>query len=207
MSGISFDTFDAEDVGGFDSVQPGSYHCQVVKVVPEDDKGKLAVSFEVLRGTTPGQSGKVHIERFSADLKAGKSGVAISQKKRAAIAFATKVVTIEQAKLAKAEGREIIPDWESMNGRQVCLNLVKSEDGKYTNLNWDEVWAPEDKKAQHVPLHQGMLTHAGIILPADRSIDGVTAHTSKGAAKPAGNGAAAASPAAADAGSILKGVV
>jgi hypothetical protein len=195
-SGISFDQFEPEDVGGFDSVQPGSYHCQIAKVVPEDEKGKLVVSFEILRGTTPGQVTKVHTERFGNELKK------VPQKKRAALALATKIVTMEQAKAAKAAGQELIPDWVTMTGRQVCLNLVRSEDGKYTNLNWDEVWAPDDKKAYHVPLNRGMLDYGKITLPPDRPLDGIQVglpSKQKTEEKPAATDA--------DAASLLSGVV
>ena len=201
MSGISFEEFDPESVGGFDKVAAGSYHCQIVKVEPEDGKGKLAVAFEVLRGTTPGQVGKVHTERFSADLKK------VAQKKRAALALATGIITMESAKQAKAEGRELVPEWEAMKGRQVCLNLVESEDGKYTNLNWDEVWAPGDKKAFHVPLHAGMISHGKIALPADRPIDGIKAESKPATAAPKQETKPAESATAADTGSLLQGVV
>ena len=196
--GITFDEFDPEDVGGFDSVQPGSYHCQIVKVVPEDDKGKLAVGFEILRGTVQGQAGKVHTERFGAELKK------VPQKKHAALALATKIITIDQAKAAKAAGTELVPDWPAMEGRQVCLNLVKSEDGKYTNLNWDEVWGPEDKKAQHVPLNAGMLKAGGIKLPVDRPIDGVVGAPAKSSSAPKESKPAATD---ADAAGLLTGVL
>lgn len=172
MSGISFDEFDPENVGGFDRVAAGAYHAQVVKIDPDGGKGgAMLVDFEIMAGTDPSQIGKVHQERFSADLKK------MPQKKRAALAFATGIVTVEEAKAAKAEKREIIPDWSKAEGKQVCLVLAESENGgkTYINLNYDEIWSPTDKKAYHVPLNPGMLARAGIKLPEDRPVGGVKA--------------------------------
>lgn len=167
-SGISFDEFDPESVGGSDKVAAGSYHMQVVAVDPEGGKkGAMVVDFEVLAGTTPNQGGKVHQERFSTDLKK------IFQKKRAAFALATGVITMEMAKQAKAEKRDLVPDWSAAEGKQVCMNIIESDDGKYTNMNWDEIWHPANKKANHVPLNAAMLKREGIVLPADRPIGGV----------------------------------
>lgn len=183
MSGFNCDDFDPEAVGGFDRVQAGSYHAQVVAVDPDGGKaGAMLVDFEILRGTTSAQEGKVHQEKFADDMKK------TFQKKKAALAHATLIVTMEMMKAAKASKETINPDWSAMVGKQVCLNLVENESKgqMYTNLNWDEIWHPTDKKAQHVPLHAAMLTRAGIKLPEGRPIDGVKAAA---ASAPAGGGA------------------
>lgn len=203
-TGISFDEFDPESVGGIDKVAAGSYHLQVVAVDPEGGKkGAMVVDFEVLGGTTPNQEGKVHQERFGTDLKK------IIQKKRAAFAIATGIITMEMAKQAKAEKRDLEPNWEDAVGKQVCMNIVESEDGKYTNMNWDEIWHPADKKANHVPLNPGMIKRAGITLPADRPIGGTpkAAAVSSSQSSPASGSAAksVAPPASVD--NLLAGVV
>jgi hypothetical protein len=206
MSGFNCDDFDPEALGGFDRVLPGSVHAQVVAVDPDGGKGgAMLVDFEILRGTTPGQEGKVHQEKFADDMKK------VFQKKRAALAHATGIVTMEMMKAAKAAKEMITPDWMAMLGKQVCMNLVESESDKgqkFTNLNWDEIWHPTDKKAQHVPLNAGMLKRAGIQLAADRPIDGVKQAAATAPAKTATTGEATASkPAPATADDLLAGVV
>ncbi len=203
MSGFNCDDFDPESLGGFDRVQPGAYHAQIVAVDPDGGKGgAMLVDFEVLKGTTVGQEGKVHQEKFADDMK--KS----FQKKRASLALASGIVTMDMLKAAKADKKPVEPDWMAMVGKQVCLNLVENEsNGRlYTNLNWDEVWHPTDKKANSVPLHEGMLKRANITLPEGRPPEGVKAAAAAAAAGGKSESKPAAKPAA-SADELLAGVV
>lgn len=195
---IYFDGFEVEEVGG-SKTPPGDYHTQIVDVKPDGGRnGQMVVTFEIVGGTNPAAIGRHHVENFPTDVKSW------AQKKKAAVAFASGIVTIEQAKEAKAKGEPLAPQWENMVGKQVCISIGESKDGRFANINFDNIWSPTDRRAVHIPLNAGMLAAGGIVLPADRPVGGIP-KDAKAAAKTKNADKPAAAPPPVD--NLLSGVV
>lgn len=187
---VYMDEIETDAIGGFDRVQPGHYHAKVTYIDEEGGKkGELIAEFEILRGTTANQEGKVHREYFGRD--AGK----MARKKLLALAIAGGLTTKAALDKHKADGTSPSLDYTQIVGRQVCLDLELNEyNGKTsTRLAWDQVYHPSDKRASHVPVLLRMLTDAGIALPAGRNPDGAIQSKSNGSVTTA---SAAAAPAA-----------
>lgn len=183
---IPVDDMDTDKIGGFDRVQPGSYHCQVVAIDEDGGKsGELVLDAEVLRGTTPNQEGKVQREFFGKEL-----AKELPRRKLFALAIALGLTTKAELEQHKKNRTCPVLDFSSCVGRQFCMNLAANEyEGKTsTRIAWDEIYHPTDKRANHIPLNLVMLQKAGITLPPNRNPDGVLAAASKPAAK---SGAAA----------------
>lgn len=188
---VYMDEIETDAIGGFDRVQPGHYHAKVTYIDEEGGKkGELIAEFEILRGTTANQEGKVHREYFGRD--AGK----MARKKLLALAIAGGLTTKAALDRHKADGTSPSLDYTQIVGRQVCLDLEQNEyNGKTsTRLAWDQVYHPADKRASHVPVLLKMLTDAGITLPPGRNPDGaVPAKTGSGGG---GSNTTTAAPAA-----------
>jgi hypothetical protein len=166
---INYDDFDPDEVGGKDQVLAGDYHMLVVNVNEDGDKGDMEVDLQVLRGTTPGQECKEYRLKLKKDY--GKW----PQRKLAAFAKAARLRTADQLKSGKASGKDDVVEWTQAINRSICMRLETSDDGKWTNLAWDSIWSPDDKRANHIPLNENALKRDGIKLPANRPIDGVLA--------------------------------
>jgi len=166
---VPVDDIDTETVGGFDKVAVGSYHFEITSVDEEGGtKGEMIVKTEVLRGTTSNQEGKEIAHYFSKEM------TALARRKILALAIATGLTTKQQLDQHKANGTSPSFDFNSIVGRQVCMNLEDNEwNGKHsTRLAWDEIYHPTDKRANHIPLNVAKLKAAGIVLPAGRNPDG-----------------------------------
>ncbi len=167
---IFLDDIKTDSIGGFDKVQPGSYHLLVTFLDEEGGvKGETVVDFEILRGTTPNQEGKVQREYFSKDQKP------LPRRKFLALAIACGLITKEQLDAHKANGTNPLIDFNQCVNKQCCANFEANEyEGKVsTRLKFDEIFYPSDKRANHIPLNMGMLTRAGITLPPNRHPDGI----------------------------------
>lgn len=175
---VPLDDVDTSSVGGFEKMEPGFYHTQIVNLNEDGgDKGEMLVWFEILRGTAPNQDGKNHREKFRKDAKA------FAIRKLLALAIASGLTTRDQLDEMKARGERPVIDWQQCIGKQVCIHIERtaSNDGKeYTQIAWDEIWHPLDKRASSIPLHPGMLKAAGITLPENRHVDGVLAKPATG---------------------------
>lgn len=169
---IDTDYFDPEEVGGSGFVAGGYYHAIVEGVDEESDsKGDMLVDLSIQNGTTPGQVGK----HFQLRLK--KEFDKWPMRKMASFAIAARLITIEAIKASKAgTGPKVSPDYSKAVGRSICLHLERKpgNDGReWTNLVYDNIWVPEDKRASHIPLHPDIVKREGIVLPANRPVDGV----------------------------------
>lgn len=167
---VFMDEIDTDAIGGFDRVADGGYHQKIVSIDEDGGKkGEMTVDFEILRGTTANQEGKVHREFFA------KTSEKTARKKILAFAIACGLTTKLELDQHKAAGTSPNLDFAGKCvGRQVCMNISSSEyNGKtYTRMTWDEVFHPCDKRANHIPLHAGMLKSGGYVLPEGRHIDG-----------------------------------
>lgn len=171
------DDVDLDNIGGFDRVEPGSYHMLIIGVNEDGGrKGEMIVDFEVLRGTTPGQEGKVYRESFSWSIERAKNGgPGMPTRKRLALALATGLITKDGGNSCKAAGKPATIDYTAAMQRQVVINIEAGEyNGKPTaRLAFDEIYAPGDKRCRHVPLVKAMLDAAGIVLPEGRDPNGI----------------------------------
>jgi hypothetical protein len=190
---VYMDEVDTDSIGGFDRVAPGAYHMRVVGADEDGgSKGEMSVDFEVLRGTTANQEGKVHRELFK------KTSDKFARKKMLALAIACGIVTKLELDKHKAAGTAPVLDFATgAQGKNVCMNIESHEyNGKtYTRMAWDEVFHPADKRANHVPLLAAAIKAAGIKLPEGRNIDGAVKNTNQAAANGGTNAAAAANAA------------
>lgn len=184
--------FDPDDVGGQEQVMGGAYHAMVEDVNEDgDDKGNMVVDLQILRGTTPGQEGKHY------QLKLKREFTKWAMRKLTAFAIATRLTTLDAIKKAKdGTGPKVNPEFANARGKSICIKLVRDDEDKWTNLDWDSIWTPEDKRASHIPLHKGTIDREGVKLPATRPIDGILARPAKDDGKKkdgpnAGGGAAA----------------
>lgn len=189
---VFMDELDTDSIGGFDRVSPGAYHMKIV-AVDEDggQKGEMTVDFEVLRGNTANQEGKVHREFFK------KTSEKTARRKMLALAIACGMTTKAALDKHKSEGTAPTLDFaSSAPGKNVCMNLEANDyNGKtYIRMAWDEVFHPADKRANHVPLLAPAIKAAGIVLPEGRNIDGAV-KTSNATANGGSNVAAAANAA------------
>lgn len=165
---LSYDDLkDPDAIGGVDRVQPGDYHALIVAVEEDGEGGRMEIDLQILNGTTPGQGGKIY------SLKLKKDFGEWNHRKLAAFAIASRLRTKEQLKRNKAERRSDPIDWSESVGRSICISLENSEDGKWTNLRFDNIWSPDDKRAAAIPLHADTIKREGIELPADRPVEGV----------------------------------
>lgn len=179
---LDTDYFDPEEIGGSGFVAGGYYHA-IVEGVDEDsdDKGDMLVDLSIQAGTTPGQAGKHYQLRFKKEFDKWP------MRKLTAFAIATRLTTIDAIKKAKSgEGPKVSPDYSQSVGKSICLQLERkaAPDGReWTNLSFDNIWTPEDKRASHIPLHPDVVKREGIVLPEGRSIDGILANSTKAAPK------------------------
>lgn len=189
-----------DSIGGYDRVQAGDYFAKIVKVDEESDqKGKMIVDFEILSGTNPGQESKVLRLYFE------KSNSKMAVRKLTALAIACGITSLDALKKAKAENKGVDLQFPLCQDKYVCLVL---EDNTYNNrtttqLSWDSIYHPADKRANHIPLIAAHLKVAGITLPEGRNIGGNKAATAT-PTKPAAP--AVSEAAAANAGNLLAGV-
>ncbi len=167
---VYMDEIETDAIGGFDRVAPGSYHMKVVGLDEDGGKkGEMTVDFEVLRGTTANQEGKVHREFFP------KTSEKTARKKMLSLAIACGLTTKLELDKCKAEGKSPVLDFAGgCPGTQVCMNIESSQynDKTYIRMVWDEVFHPCDKRANHVPLLASMLKAGGYVLPEGRHVDG-----------------------------------
>lgn len=200
---VFVDEIDTDNIGGFDRVMPGSFHTAVVHLEEEGGKkGEMIVDFEILRGTTANQEGKVMRIYFRKDMDKP------ARKMMLAFAIATGLTTKAALDKHKADHTSPTLDFTTVIGKQVCMNLVEDNfNGKIsTKLSWDEIFHPTDKRASHIPLNSVMLAKAGIVLPPGRNPDGAVSTSKPAATKTAA--APTASPAqAANVEDLLAGVV
>ena len=189
---VYMDEIETDAIGGFDRVAPGSYHMKIVGLNEDGGKkGEMTVDFEVLRGTTSNQEGKVHREFFA------KTSEKTARKKMLSFAIACGLTTKLELDKHKANGTAPVLDFAGQcEGKQVCVNLEANEyQGKtYIRMAWDEVFHPCDKRANHVPLHAVQLKAGGYVLPEGRNIDGAVKNATTTAN--GGTNAAAAAKAA-----------
>lgn len=171
---MSFDDVDPDKVGGSDRVHPGEYHCLIEAVDEEGENYSMVVDLQILRGTTPCQEGKAY------QLKLKKDFGEWPQRKLTAFGIAARLFTADEMKKAKAERQSLNIDWTKAAGRSICLSLENSQDGKWTNLRFDNIWKPDDKRAAQIPLHAKALERDGIKLAANRPIDGVLSASAAG---------------------------
>lgn len=198
MAQIYANDVDVDSVGGFDRVLKGSYLTKIHSVDEESDsKGKMIVDFEIICGTTPEQAGKMHREWFE------KTNQKMAVRKQIALAIAGGLTTVDKIKAAKTSGEPVDIDYQDLIGKLVVINLEDNEyNGKTsTRIAWDEIYHPADKRVNHVPLNAGMLKAAGIVLPANRPVDGIRPNSGVTAATNSngnGNGAKPAAKSAAN---------
>jgi hypothetical protein len=192
---VYMDEIETDAIGGFDRVAPGSYHMKIVGLDEDGGKkGEMTVDFEVLRGTTANQEGKVHREFFP------KTSEKTARKKMLSLAIACGLTTKLELDKHKAEGTSPNLDFAGKcPGRQVCMNIESSQynDKTYIRMVWDEVFHPCDKRANHVPLHAAMLKAGGYALPEGRNVDGAVKNAALTTANGGTNAAAAAKAASA----------
>lgn len=187
---VPLDGMDTDKIGGFDKLQPGGFHFVVVAVDEEGgDKGEMIVDFEIVRGTTENQEGKVQREYFSKELNKE-----LPRRKIFALAIASGLTTKAELEKLKAAGQSPVLDFNSIVGKQGCFNLERNEyNGKIsTRLAWDEIYHPCDKRAAHIPVSVAMLVKAGIVLPPGRNPDGAVQSKPGGGSSGGAAGAAAA---------------
>lgn len=168
--GISFDEFDLDEVGGSGKVSPGDYHVKITSINENGgQKGEMIVDTEILCGTVAGMEGRTF--RLYIPNEYDKWAM----RKQTALALAAGLFTAADAKAAKAQGKELDPDWQQAVGRQIVICLEPNEyQGKVTTrLAYDNIYAVTDKRASHVPLHAKFLEAAGIKLPPERPAHGV----------------------------------
>lgn len=166
--------FDPEDIGGQEQVMGGAYHALITDVNEDPSNGNLKFDLQILRGTTPGQEDKM----YTLSLK--REFAKWPMRKLSAMAIAARLTTIEAIKAAQnGTGPKVSPDYSLAKGRSICIQLERKPDQntgtEWTNLVWDNIWKPEDKRANHIPLHKGVLDREKVVLPANRPIDGVLA--------------------------------
>lgn len=182
---LALSEVDMDEVGGQAKVAPGYYHALVSDLDEQGGKkGQMSVKFQILRGTTPGQEGIEHRELFNREPKS------LPLRKMTALAIACGLTTKEQLEEWKAAGERPQLEFTDCIEKQVCLRIESSvgTDGKnYTNLHFDEIWHPFDKRANRVPLNAEWLASGGYVLPAGRPLDGVAAPTNT-TPKPPANG-------------------
>lgn len=172
---IPVDDLDTENVGGYDKVAPGSYHMAITHVDENGGrKGEMIVKTEVLRGTTTNQESKEIAHYFA------NERTPLARRKILALAIAAGLTTKQELDQHKANGTSPTLDFNSIVGKQVCMNLEDNEyEGKHTTrLAWDEIYHPADKRASHIPLSVPHLKKAGIVLPPGRNPDGAVKSTS-----------------------------
>lgn len=208
---VPLDGMDTDKIGGFDKVQPGGFHFVVVALDEEGgDKGEMVVDFEIIRGTTENQEGKVQREYFSKELNKE-----LPRRKIFALAIACGLTTKAELDKLKSEGKSPVIDFNQAVGRQGCFNLESNtwNDKVSTRLAWDEIYHPCDKRAAHIPVNVAMLKKAGIVLPAGRNPDGAVqskpgsqAGAAAAASKPATSTPAASQQQAANVDDLLAGV-
>lgn len=166
--------FDPEDIGGQEQVMGGAYHALITDVNEDPANGNLKFELQILRGTTPGQEDKM----YTLSLK--REFAKWPMRKLSAMAIAARLTTVEAINAAKSgTGPKVSPDYSQAKGRSICIQLERKPDQntgtEWTNLVWDNIWKPEDKRANHIPLHKGVIDREGVKLLANRPIDGVLA--------------------------------
>ena len=189
---LAVDDVDLSRVGGEEKVFPGNYHMLVDDVQEEGgDKGEMIVFYQILRGSTLGMEGRLFKVYFTKDFKD------MALRKLTAFALAARLVTKEELMKCKDERKAPMIEWTQAVGRSVCMELEDNEYEKNgrtthrTQLAWDNIWNPTDKRAAHIPLHAGQLQKEGLKLDANRPLDGIMA-AQPDKTKPGSRGAAKA---------------
>lgn len=153
---VPVNDFDPEK---YDTPAAGRYHL-CVDDVEEDggEKGEMIVHFEVVAGTVPNQEGKKIREYFAKSAKAfGK----IHQ-----LALALGMVSAEDLKRMKAEGRSPTYDFPGQIGQQLHGDLQEEEYNgkKYVKIGY-RLYRIDDPRCASWPKNAGMLKQAGIVVP------------------------------------------
>lgn len=175
------DEIETDKIGGFDKVEPGSYHLEITNVDEDGgDKGEMIVKFEVLRGSVPNQEGKELLVYFTKSFKEFPLRIIH------AFAIACELITTQQINQHKAAGTSPSYDFTTVVGRQVCANFKANDyNGKVTTrLDGDQIYHPTDKRANHIPVHLKKLEFAKIKLPEGRNPDGYVSTKKTAATSP-----------------------
>jgi len=165
------ENIETDKIGGFDRVEPGSYHLEITSVDEDGgDKGEMIVKFEILRGNVPNQEGKEIAVYFTKSYKEFPLRIIH------AFAIACGLITKQKLDEHKMAGTSPSYDFASCVGRQMCANFRRNEyEGKVsTRLDGDQIYYPTDKRANHIPLLMKKIVAAGIKLPEGRNPDGYT---------------------------------
>jgi hypothetical protein len=144
---FGFEGFDPENPN--DRPQPGKYHILIQGVDESDPSKSIAVDYEILSGTVKGMEGKTNREYLSRSAK--------SEKRLALFVLATKLTTTEQMIDAKRTGKRLALDLTQAEGRQICVELVKSKDGQFVNWSFAGIWALDAPEAKDIPKNNGMV--------------------------------------------------
>lgn len=164
---IPTDAFDADNLEGFESVAPGTYHVEVTAVeedaVSKSGSPQMVVDYEVLAGTVGGQEGKTHKDYYSRSEKALKRALMF--------AIATGLTSQEELKAAQQAGKSPVIDFTKAVGRQLVVEIEEETDqnGKARpKVAWG-IWATNSPKAKGVPLNQGRLAELAEGKPSEKA--------------------------------------
>lgn len=172
------------DLHGRVPVKPGWYHVVVLQM--DNSRAKidgLWPEFQVLAGTTAGQTGKTIREIFNDPSPDHKDSGRFCKQRRATLAVALGIVP------KSAVGTKPRINWEDGIGRQCIIKVDMKEDAKYPNIDGLNIFPVDDPEVSHVPKDAEALKAMGIDPAALSNGNG-------GAANGAANGIANPAPAA-----------
>jgi len=157
---IPVDSFDPENLQGYDNPAPGKYHLEVTRVNEEGTSKKsgtpqMEVDFEILSGTPAGQEGKTTREYFTFSDKAFKRALIF--------ACAVGLTNKEELTALKKAGKNPRIDFTAAEGRQLCAELVldSSPEAKgRAKIEWN-MWPVAAPEAKDIPKNQGKLNELG----------------------------------------------
>ncbi len=161
---FEIDSFDPDNLGGFDFPAVGKYHVEANEldedaVAKSSGNPQMVVDFEVLAGTTADQegvTGRIYYP-LSADAKKFALGLAV------ALGLTTKEALTAAKKANKAPGIE----FRDGAGRQFCLEVtLDNYDGKdRLKVEPFSVWHLDDPAAKDIPKNAAMLAQLGNAAP------------------------------------------
>lgn len=175
------DDTNEETVGqsGFDVVESGKYHLHTCQVNEKEDS--IEVDLEVMDGTKPAERGKVFRAFMSKNDKKG------NRNQRLAYAIATNMVTHDQIRDAREQGKGLSFDYAQSANQHLAAEVVaeekkeKDSEGNYTvgtgifrsKFSYDHIYHVDSKEVAKlkIPIDRQKIPGgiAGIDSPASQS--------------------------------------
>lgn len=151
--------------GGQFCKAPGIYHLIIEDVKHPATKsdgslisnGEFSLAMRIFNGTTPGQENKTVDETyFYPKAEATDKARAMNQKKKDRLFLATSLISPEHA------GKSVAFELADMKGRQMVAKFELSDDQKYLNFAYADIWHVDDPEVKDVvanPISQEALKH------------------------------------------------